>query len=355
MKIDFVISSLTGGGAQRVLILLANALVQKGYHINIVTFNAPDIFVADKRVGRVRLHEGKIKNHKLRAIYNLIKYYSKKEKRPAIIISFLTSTNFISIPVAKLFGIKIIASEHINYLRSDSVVDNFTRKYLYRYDNFLTVLTKFDVPYYQKFKAKPVVMPNPSSFVPLQKDNMIRKKVILAVGSLNRYEHKGFDNLLYILKPILEEFPEWRLKILGKGDKGMNYLKNLSIELQIEKNIEFAGFKSNVSEIMQQSSIFILSSRYEGLPMVLIEAMSQGMACIAYDCITGPSDIIKNGYDGLLIDNQNREAMRAGLAKLIGDNTLRKKLASNAIHSINRYQIDNIVKKWEDLFQRLCT
>jgi GalNAc-alpha-(1->4)-GalNAc-alpha-(1->3)-diNAcBac-PP-undecaprenol alpha-1,4-N-acetyl-D-galactosaminyltransferase len=105
--------------------------------------------------------------------------------------------------------------------------------------------------------------------------------------------------------------------------------------------------------LMQDSEIFILSSRFEGLPMVLLEAMTQGMACIAFDCITGPSEMIVNNENGLLINDQDMDAMKNGLIKLMEDDSLRRKLAHSATKDLDRYSIENISKLWEDLFQEV--
>ena len=104
---------------------------------------------------------------------------------------------------------------------------------------------------------------------------------------------------------------------------------------------------------MKKAEIFILSSRFEGLPMVIMEALSQGMACIAYDCKTGPSDIIVNGTNGLLIEDQNIVAMQESLGLLINNKKLRKELSDNALTSLDRFSMQTIITKWEELFAKI--
>ena len=259
----------------------------------------------------------------------------------------------ISILTAKLYRIKIIGCEHNSHLRNTFQTDKFTKKYIYRSADAITVLTNFDVPYYRKYNANVVVMPNPATFKGLQKNTHARDKVILAVGSLNRYKTKGFDQMMYIVKPIFQKFPEWKLKILGKGDEEMKTLKTIANELNISNHVEFMGFRKDVNKIMQSSDIFILPSRYEGLPMVLVEAMSQGMACIAFDCVTGPGDIIHDQVDGILVEDQNQEKMTSEIQMLISDPDLRKKLANNAIKNVERFHIDKITERWFELFHEI--
>jgi len=352
-KIDFITASLTGGGAERVLILLANELVLKDNNVNIITFGGTDSYEYDNNINRIQLHDGTIKNHTLRRFFQLYKFYKKKENRPNTIISFLPSVSFVAILVAKIFKIKIIVSEHINHLQVGSIRDQFTRKYLYRLANFTTVLTKFDIDYYQKHRANVVVMPNPCTFKVLKTNEHLREKSIVAVGNLDRYHHKGFDNLITIVAPILQKNPSWNLKIVGEGDTGMNYLQDLARKNNIEDQIIFLGFRNDVQDIMKKAEIFILSSRFEGLPMVIMEALSQGMACIAYDCKTGPSDIIVNGTNGLLIEDQNIVAMQESLGLLINNKKLRKELSDNALTSLDRFSMQTIITKWEELFAKI--
>ncbi|RTE53801.1 glycosyltransferase family 4 protein [Arenibacter aquaticus] len=355
MKIDFIIGSLTGGGAERVLVLLANYFVENGHTVRIITFYDGDAYELDSRISRVRLHGGKIKNHKIRSLKNLIGFYRIKDNRPNVIISFITQTNLVSIIVAKIYDINIIVSEHNSYLRAQhpKYLTNFTRTFLYPLANYLTVLTSFDIEYYKKKKVNVVVMPNPCSFAPIVEHNKTKDKTILAIGNLDRYHHKGFDNLLTLIAPVLHNHKDWTLKIIGGGEKGLKFLTKLVNQHNIQDQVIFTGFRKDVNQIMQRSEVFILSSRYEGLPMVLLEAMSQGMACIAYDCKTGPADIIENGKNGLLIEDQNSEAMQKELSKLLHDNALRNKLRNHAVQSLNRFSMENIGQQWEQIFSKL--
>ena len=358
-KIDFIIPALSGGGAERVMAILANNFVGRGYEVSVLSFNesaeGDDSYDLDPKIDRIKLHDGRFNNHKIRSLNNLLGYYRNKTKRPDVIISFIGLTNLITILAARFYGIKIIASEHTNHhlKGSPQFLTDFTRKYVYRMADFITVLTSYDLAYYKEKGAKVVVMPNPCTFSPIENNNLKREKIILAVGGLNRYHIKGFDNLLSLIPQILEKFPEWKLKFVGGGEKGKGFLKALAKKLNIEDRVIFSGFQNNVGEHMRNASIFILTSRTEGLPMVLLEAMSQGMACIAYDCITGPSDIITDGENGLLVENQNKEEMTKGLSKLIENETLRFDLAENAVLSLDKFSLDTISSKWEQLFKNL--
>tara|TARA_R110002049_G_scaffold296797_1_gene485182 strand:+ start:14086 stop:15150 length:1065 start_codon:yes stop_codon:yes gene_type:complete len=353
MRIDFITSSLSGGGAERVMVLLADGLADKGHEISIITFDNKNDYPTSKEVNRIFLSKGKIKNHTIRRLNELRKYYSNSKNRPDIIISFLPPINFAAILIAKMYRIKIIVSEHINHLQEGSVLDKFTRKKLYRFANITTVLTKFDVDYYKKFKANVVVMPNPCTFQPISNNNHERQNTILAVGSLNRINHKGFDNLIDLIVPVLNENPEWKLLIAGDGKIGLDKLQSQVAQNKIENQVEFLGFVSNINVIMKKSKLFVLSSRFEGLPMVILEAMSQGMACISYDCKTGPSDLINHEYNGLLVEDQNKLGMQKSLRRLINDDGLRQKLSENSLKSLDHYSLENILVMWQQIFNKL--
>jgi glycosyltransferase involved in cell wall biosynthesis len=265
----------------------------------------------------------------------------------------MTHTNFIGIIVSKLYGIKVISSEHNNHIRKTDFIGNLTKKHLYYFTNVLTVLTSFDYEYYKKRGVNVKIMPNPCTFNIYKEITRDRKKIILAVGDLNRYHHKGFDNLIPLIAPILLKYPSWNLKIVGGGSIGLELLENLAFKYQIRDQVVFDGYSNNVADIMRESDIFILTSRTEGLPMVLLEAMSQGMACISYNCKTGPSDIIDNDINGILVEDQNENAMSEKLNILINLPELRIKLANNAINSLDRFKIDSIYKKYLNIFENI--
>ncbi|NRB58883.1 MAG: glycosyltransferase family 4 protein [Winogradskyella sp.] len=353
MKLDFLVNSLMSGGAERVLVLLANYFNKKGHEVSIITFNEPDIWKPDEGIKRVRLHDGKIKNHMIRSLFNLFKYYKKKENRPDILLPFIIHTNLIGIIIGKLYKIKTVAAEHNNHLEKTDKIGKFTRKYGYRFGSALTVLTNFDKPYYKKRKVNVHTMPNPCAFDIYKEENRNRKKQIIAVGSLDRYHHKGFDNLIKIVSPVLKNHPDWKLRIVGGGEKGLDVLKDIAEQEGATDHIVFEGFSSKVSAIMRASEIFIMTSRFEGLPMVLIEAMSQGMACISYDCISGPSDIITHNVNGILVENQDSEKMKIALEELIKNPEQRIKFAKESINSLDKFNIEEIYNKFINLFKSL--
>lgn len=353
MKIDFLVNSLISGGAERVLVSLANYFNEKGHDVSIITFNEPDVWQPNEGIKRIKLHHGSIKNHMIRSFKNLTQYYYHKKNRPDVLISFMIQTNLIGILVSKFYGIKLIASEHNNHLEETDFIGRFTRKYGYKFSNALTVLTNFDKEFYKKRNINVSVMPNPCSFDVYQEEHRNRTKTILAVGALDRYHHKGFDSLIEMIGPVLANNPDWKLKLVGGGEEGTKFLKALVQKENLTDKVIFEGFSSKVSDLMKDAEIYIMTSRFEGLPLVLLEAMSQGMACISYNCISGPAEIITHNVNGILVEDQNSKQMCEKLDVLIKNPEKRKKLAKNGINSLDKYKMETIYAKYLDIFETL--
>jgi len=353
MRIDFIVHSMGSGGGERVLSILANKLVLKGHSIRIVTLSnsIEDAFELNQQIVRVKLKKRTFNNHTINNLFNLFKHYRSKKNRPDIAISFMVETSMLAIIICTLFGIKSIASEHTNHvLKRKNNLRLFTRKYLYRLANKIIVLTEFDRAYYAKHRSNVKVIPNPSTFS-INEAPTQRSKTILAVGNLNKYHIKGFDNLIPIVAEVFKKHKDWTLQIVGAIDEtSLSFLNKIVVEHQMEDRIVFSGFSNKVSDIMATSDVYIMTSRFEGLPMVLIEAMSQGMVCISYDCETGPSEIITHNYNGILVKDQDTLEMADGLDKLLSDGKLREELRANAPKSIEKFDPDLIVSEWEQVF-----
>ena len=228
MKIDFIICNLDAGGAERVVSRLANHFAENGNDVRIITFRNGDAFELHPSIIRIRLHNNLIIfNYTiLKGFIFLLKFYWSKKNRPDIISSHIDMLGMATIPISQLFRIKIVVSEHFNHFNQEV---NFAKRilwnFLYRYPDAVTVLTNFDVPFFESRTKKVIVILNPCSFERIQELNAEREKVILAVGDLNRYHHKGFDNLLDIANEVLVKYPDWTLKIIGQGEDGLKFLK----------------------------------------------------------------------------------------------------------------------------------
>ncbi len=192
-----------------------------------------------------------------------------------------------------------------------------------------------------------IVIPNPIWFSTNADTNLYQKNVI-AVGR-HVYE-KGFDRLLEIWKKVILKYPDWNLTIYGKSNPDFDLI-TLAKKLNIEKNITFHDPVKNINEKYLEASIYLMASRFEGFGMVLIEAMASGLPCIAYDCPCGPRTIIDNNQNGFLIEDGNENQFIQKLDNLIENENLRIDMGNKAKISVNKYQIESIMKQWNSLLK----
>ena len=213
-------------------------------------------------------------------------------------------------------------------------------------DRFV-VLTHEDSAYW-KGLSNQIVIPNPITIEQGITSECTSKQVI-AVG---RYTYqKGFDLLISTWGIVHLKHPDWALNIYGGGNREA-YQQQVD-KLGLQKAITCNGPVNHIAEKYRESSIFVLSSCFEGLPLVLMEAMSSGLAPVAFTCPCGPRDIITNGEDGLLCENGNIEKLADGICRLIEDETLRKEMGKKASISIQRFTVDRIMQQWDQLFKEI--
>lgn len=215
------------------------------------------------------------------------------------------------------------------------------------YDKFV-VLTNGNKNEWKSLQNMEVIA-NPLSFYPKESSSTQNRKVI-AVGKQS-YQ-KGYDLLLEAWQEVVKKLHGWQLNIYGKFDESQQ-LEQKANELNIAKNVNFYPPEKNIQSKYLESSIYVMSSRFEGFGMVLIEAMACGVPCVSFDCPHGPADIINDGEDGFVVENGNIKALANKIILLIEDMELRKKMGANAKKNIKRYLPGNIVPQWDKLFRTL--
>lgn len=193
------------------------------------------------------------------------------------------------------------------------------------------------------------VINNPISFTSLEKSSCASLKVI----SVGRYVYeKGFDMLIQAWAKAEKQCPDWELHVYGKGDRA-DY-QSIADKLNLKKCFLHAE-TSEIKEKYLESSIYVMSSRFEGFPMVLPEAMSCGLPCVSFACPCGARDIIADGEDGLLVENGNIDQLADKLVYLMTHDEERKVMGKRAAENIKRLEIDKIMEKWDTLFKSLVS
>ena len=213
----------------------------------------------------------------------------------------------------------------------------------------LVVLTKEDRLKWGKTDSNIIDIPNPN---PLQngKRALLNAKRVISIGKLDA--QKGYDMLIDTWALVTKINSDWTLDIFGVGEWKV-MLKQRIKELNLQGKINLRGSTTNVLNNYLESSIYVMSSRYEGLPMVLIEAMSCGLPIISFDCECGPREVINDGVDGFLVEQGSIDKLAEKICLLIQDNELRKKMGRQAFKASKRFSKDPIMQQWVELFDNI--
>ncbi len=376
LKIIYCIPSLyLAGGMERVLTLKANYFAEVyGYEIIIILTDGEDkkpFYELSPRVKIINLNinfeelNGKpIIRKILLYLKKQYKYKNKLKKclfeiKPDITISMLRrEINFInsikdgSVKIGEIHfskanyrdlnGEKIFG--HIQKLIAHLWMKQLIHQ-LKKLDKFIT-LTDQDRQMWTELKNVETIN-NPLSFSPGITSKCENKQVIAAGRYVNQ---KGFDLLIEAWSIVEKKHPDWELHIFGDGDRK-------SLELLFDKydikNCFLEYSTSDISTKFINSSIYVLSSRYEGMPMVLLEAIAFGLAVVSFDCPCGPKDIITNRIDGVLVESGNTIQLANEICTLIENDDLRKEMGLNAQKNAEKYRIENICQLWKNLFENL--
>ncbi|MEW5950981.1 MAG: glycosyltransferase family 4 protein [Elusimicrobiota bacterium] len=359
MKISFLIYSLGAGGAERSAASRANYLSsKKEWDVSIITFAGieEDFYRLNPEIKRISLKEncgikgGLINN--LKRIYFLRRYL--KDLKPDILICEMPAANIIGIMASFTMSHKVIIEERIHPPKMElPLIWKILRKVLYRFSDGCAALTVKTADWLKEncgcdTEAIPNFISYPLGGETQEPQYEIRKlsdkKIILALGRLD-YQ-KGFDILINAFSKISKKYPKWDMVIVGEGSLRKE-LEKLSQTLDLAERIHLPGNTLNPSFWYKKASIFVLSSRYEGFPNVLLEAMSYGLPSISFDCETGPSDIIKNGENGILLKDISQENLREAMENLILDERLREKISKEAVKVRETFSKEKICFLWE--------
>lgn len=356
MKIGLIIEDITKkGGTERALIKLSEILLENGNDVVIISVsgkNQTPYYNIDKKVEILFLGEEKIE--KLNKVGKVFYYFNFLKKVKSLVKNekiecIISGRHAISILLPFIKVKHKIACEHVPYYLIPKI-SRIARIIAYRFLNKLIVLTETEKNIYERKNFKNIiVIPNALTFKG-EKISDLKNNLLLAVGRFEK--EKDFHSLLIIFEKIVKNNKNWKLKIIGEGSLERE-LKELTQNLKIEKNVIFEKWTKNIEDEYRESSIYLMTSKFEGLPLVLLEAMSVGVPVIAYDCPTGPREIIKNGNNGYLIKNNDEEEFIEKLQILMYDSNIRNKMGENAKEYSNNYNAESVAKKWRALFSEL--
>jgi GalNAc-alpha-(1->4)-GalNAc-alpha-(1->3)-diNAcBac-PP-undecaprenol alpha-1,4-N-acetyl-D-galactosaminyltransferase len=360
MRVTLLIYALSDGGAQRVMSILANYWVSQGWDVNLimlVSSTKPPFYKLDDRIAIKSLDIAANSSSPLDAIGNTWQRVNvlKQEiiaSKPDVVISFMTTVNVYNILACWGLNIPTIVCEHTYPGAVDAnKIWQLLMKWSYRHADIVTVLTQNAVPFYPPESGyRTIVMPNPvMEPEPIGvTDRLLPDRSAIAVGRLD--PRKGFDLLIRAFDRLRDKYPDWQLTILGEGDLRTE-LEDLRAQLQLTDRVHLPGAVSNVRDYLAQAELFVVSSRVEGFPMGLCEAMACGLPVIATDCLSGPRDIIQDGIDGMLIKTEDLDALTAGLDTLMSDPLKRQQLAKNAPKVLDKFGLESIMNMWKETIE----
>jgi len=360
MNITLVISSLRGGGAERVMSVMANYWVTRGKNVTLITLDSKlsDAYRIDPRVRRIGLDLVKKSKTPLVALKNNIVRIIKlrkaiQEYKGEVVISFIDHMSITTLLAVLGTHIKVIISER-NDPRQYTIgpVWEKLRRWSYPRADALVVQTIAVSNWARGLVSGSIVrvIPNP---VPLIETNIgidsplkDRSPFIVSMGRL--VHQKGFDQLLEAFSICRNWHKNWSLIIMGEGPK-RDELEKLANRLGIKESVIFMGWTKDPYTVLQQAEFYVLSSRYEGFPNALLEAMSCGLPVISYDCPSGPSDIINHGENGLLLPQGDLEAMVASIKRLMENKKERQRMGSCAREVVKKYSVEKVMMQWDRL------
>jgi len=370
VKILLLMHSLSAGGAERAACTLANFWAASGRDVNIVTLTpvSADFYPLDRRVGRISLDLAGASHHALHGLWQNVKRVVALRRllrslRPDIALAMMSTPNVLLalaslwLPALQTIGSERCYPPHAALGRLWHVL----RRTLYGRLSAMVALTGECAHWIETHTSasRVVVIPNAIAW-PLP-DNPPRRslprlcqpqrKLLLAVGRLEPV--KNFDALIRAFARLARAFPDWDLIILGEGPERARLASTIRC-MGLVQRVALPGVAGNVAYWYGEADLFALTSRSEGFPNALAEAMAHGVPAVSVDCNTGPRDIIRHGIDGLLVPPDDIAALSDALARVMGDATLRGQLASRSVEARERFSVAKIGQMWETLFLALC-
>lgn len=361
MKLLYIVSKINNaGGVARVFSIKLNYLIENfGYEVHVLTQNEGNFPLFYSFNEKIVFHDMILEG----SVFSFFNSYRRSLKtnieniKPDIIIVSDNGLKAYLIPFILSNKIPIVFECHgskfveVKFLRQNFISQAKSRlKYAFK-DFCSNKFSKFIALSDENLKEwnvkKGMVIPNPSWIQSEKVSNLKSKKVI--VVARNSYE-KGLDRLMVIWQKVILKHSDWILEIYGES---VSDLCPLIQNLGMENNVSLNSPVKIIAEKYLFSSICVMTSRSEGFPMVLLEAMASGLPCVAYDCPSGPGAIIEDGKNGFLIENGNIDSFVEKLEQLIEDENLRIQMGNNANESVKKYDVETIMQQWKSLFESL--
>jgi glycosyltransferase involved in cell wall biosynthesis len=363
MRLTFIISSLGCGGAERVLSILANYWAEKHWKITVLSLDhsgAEPFYdlhpeVLHRPLGLTGISRNA--SQALRANFTRVKVLRQaiKVSQPEVVISFMAVTNVLTILATRGLDVPVVVSERVDPAKYRiGPFWSLLRKFLYPFADHLVSQTNTALRFFSRsVRSHATVIPNPVLCPPVRA-NLPRKAGPMRIVSMGRLdEQKGFDILLEAMAQVVSRVPDCVLTIWGEG-ASRGRLEKLREQLDLEARVNLPGRTSDIPMAFAEADLFVMSSRYEGFPNALCEAMACGLPVICTDCPSGPADIIRDGIDGLLVPVENSAALADAMEMLLREERQRAALSARAREVVERFGLSEVAAAWEKVLRPLC-
>lgn len=350
-NICFLVGDISrSGGTERVTTLIANNLVKYSkYEISILSLvdGKTPFFDLNLKISTYSLYDKNIsfKSNFLSTIWKIRKFIQEYKVDTLIVVD--TISCIFTIPALLGLKVKHICWEHFNFNNNNGVkLRDISRKFAVQYCDHVITLTEKDKSIWVKslrnINAQVTAIANPCPFSIQNNTRAKNTKIVLAVGRLTRV--KGFDRLLEAWIQVNKAMPDWKLIIVGEGED-REKLSNFIHNNNLTSSVELIGNTNNVRDYYEQAEILCLSSRFEGFPMVLLEAQAFGLPIVAFDCETGPAEILAD-TDSILVPQDNINLFTFSLINLMKDEEKRKTINLKTKEKVKLYQPQSIIQHW---------
>lgn len=348
MKLTFVSSTLHAGGAERVISLLANSFCQKGYEVEIVCINKHLVFYPIDEKVKVWFAEDEVKSLSILKKVLWLRNHIKND-RPDVVIAFMLEVYCVTL--ASLIGVSVpvISSERIDphfFGRAKGLL----RWLLLRRTTHLVVQTVRIKDFYSaKLQSRTTIIPNPVTDKVFSLTPTLKQKRIIAVGRL-AYQ-KNYPMMFRAFAKVHHDFPDWQLVVYGNGPQ-KDEIRGVIERLGMEGHIILAGKSDHVVEEMNKSSLFVMSSDYEGMSNALLEAVCVGLPVISTD-VSGARDLITEGVNGYIVPVGNERALTLALSSMLSSPEKMDEMGRQSKALAPRFREEQIVGQWEELIKKV--
>lgn len=358
MRILFYIDTLHGGGAAKKVCILANEFTRQGHLVAIATnLKITSLYSISDEVQMFSMSKNTASRSKICYWCNKLSGERAVVKtfNPDVIVTCPFHVSFYT--KIALLGIKvpIVFSDDTSFARKGSVLSKYIRFHFYKYGDALVILSNNDRKILGKRFKNKIVIHNPVILEPHERrDYSGREKSVVVIGQTQRWYIKGLDIAIDAFSKVTPNHPEWTLKIVGETEpKTLKYLMGIISEKKVDGKVCFLGYKKDIENILGQTSIFMLTSRFEGFSLSLVESLSEGTPAVCFsEC--GVIEEVSDGLKGtIVVPDGDVERLAEQLNTLMSDDNLRIKLSGEGIGIEQLYNKERIASQWLALFSKL--